>query len=316
MSSILNKFSAKMSTTPQTGGRPPAAVELSPESVIAAAKSGFRRGESAPGEAGVYASAPLPRGALVPGIEEANVRMPDAVASAIRSALEQVSPRTHVVTLVLPDTVVRVFVLDFDSLPSRAAEAVPVVRFRLRKMVPFDVEPAGVGYQMLSRNEAECKVLAAVIPGPILAEYEAAVRAAGYEPGAVLPSSLAALETLGSMEAVLAANLNTQSITTAITNGQDLLLYRTLDLPADPMQRITEIQRSIAVAIAYYEDKLGARPRQLYYAGIDMASEFAQWIGDPELTIVEWAPRPDAGAMTTLPQTSYAGVAGALEGVS
>jgi len=42
-------------------------------------------------------------------------------------------------------------------------------------------------------NKHECKVLAAVLPGPVLAEYEAAVRAAGFEPGAVLPSSLAAL---------------------------------------------------------------------------------------------------------------------------
>ena len=100
--------------------------------------------------------------------------------------------------------------LDFDSLPAKPAEAIPVVRFRLRKMVPFDVEHAGVSYQVLSQNETECKVLAAIVPGPILAEYEAAVRAAGYEPGAVLSSSLAALEAVDAMEAVLAANLSAQ----------------------------------------------------------------------------------------------------------
>ena len=124
--------------------------------------------------------------------------------------------------------------LDFDSLPAKPAEAIPVLRFRLRKMVPFDVEHAGVSYQVLSREQDECKVLAAVLPGPILAEYEAAVRAAGYEPGAVLPSSLAALEAVDSMEAVLAANLSTVALTTSIANGSDLLLYRTLDLPEDP----------------------------------------------------------------------------------
>ena len=142
------------------------------------------------------------------------------------------------VTLVLPDTLVRVFVLDFDSLPAKAAEAISVVRFRLRKMVPFDVEHAGVSYQVLAQSEDECKVLAAVIPGPVLAEYEAAVRAAGYEPGAVLPSSLAALEAVDEMEAVLAANLSATAMTTSIANGQDLLLYRTLELPADPAVRI------------------------------------------------------------------------------
>ena len=71
------------------------------------------------------------------------------------------------------------------------------------------------------------------MPGPILAEYEAAVRAAGYEPGAVLPSSLAAIETVDAMEAVLAANLSARGMTTLIANGQDLLLYRNIDLPED-----------------------------------------------------------------------------------
>ncbi len=57
-------------------------------------------------------------------------------------------------TVVLPDSVVRVFVLDFDSLPSKAAEVFPVLRFRLRKMVPFDVEHAGVSYQVLRKRRA------------------------------------------------------------------------------------------------------------------------------------------------------------------
>ncbi len=118
------------------------------------------------------------------------------------------------------------------------------------------------------------------------------------------------------MEAVLAANLSARAITTSIATGQELLLYRTLDLPEEPAQRIAEIQRSIAVAAAYFEDKLGARPRTLYYAGVQDTAEFAASIGDPELSVAEWASRPEEGAMTPLPQTSFAGVAGALAGAS
>ncbi len=158
----VNSMLSKVKIGTPSGGRPPAAVEIAPEGVLAAALPGT-------GQAPVYAFQPLPAGALMPGIGEPNLRAPEAVASAIRSALGQVSPRTRAVTLVLPDTAVRVFVLDFDSLPAKAAEAIPVLRFRLRKMVPFDVEHAGVSYQMLSESKTECKVLAAVMPGPILA---------------------------------------------------------------------------------------------------------------------------------------------------
>jgi len=307
MSSMLNKV--KISS--HAGGRPGAAVELAPEGVLAA----VLRGGPKPGHSPEYAFVPLPPGALIAGIGEPNLRTPEVVAIAIRKALGDVSPRTRAVTVVLPDMAVRVFVLDFDSLPARSAEVLPVLRFRLRKMVPFDVERAGISYQMLAQNKTERKVLVAVLPGPILAEYEGAVRAAGYEPGAVLPSSLAALETIDSLEAVLAANLSGAALTTSITSGQDLLLHRVLDLPEDPGLRISEIQRSIAVAAAYFEDKLQARPRELRFAGAYEAQEFARWIDDPELEVVDFVPRPPAeqpgGAAWP---TSVAGVTGALAG--
>jgi type IV pilus assembly protein PilM len=303
VNSILSK--AKLGS--QSGGRPPAAVEVTPDGVMAAALP-------APGHSPVYAFVPLPAGALVPGIGEPNLRAPEAVANAIRSALGQVSSHSRAVTLVLPDPLVRVFVLDFDSLPTKTSEAISVLRFRLRKMVPFDVEHAGISYQVLSQDKTECKVLTAVLPGSVLAEYESAVRAAGYEPGVVLPSSLAALEAVDSIETVLAANLSALALTTTIANGHDLLLYRTLDLPVDPALRLSEIQRGIAVAAAYFEDKLQARPRRMHYAGNDEAEVFARWIGDPELAVVDLAPRPERGAATPLGSVSIAGVTGALAG--
>jgi type IV pilus assembly protein PilM len=305
MTSILNAAKLKR----ETGGRPPAAVEISPEGVLAAALP-------TAGGTPVYAFEPLPEGFVVPGIEEPNLRAPEAVASAIRSALDKVSPRSRVATLVLPDTLVRVFMLDFDTLPTKSAESLPVMRFRLRKMVPFDVEQAGVSYQILSQTKDQCKVLAAIIPGPVLAEYEAVVRSAGYEPGAVLPSSLAAIETVNAMEAVLAANLSSRGITTLITNGQELLLYRNLELPEEAGERAREIERTVAVATAYYEDRLGARPEKLYYTGNREAAEFATWLGENELPVVELAPKPDSGAMTSLGDSSVAGVTGALTGAT
>jgi type IV pilus assembly protein PilM len=307
----------KVQWIPKPGGRPPVVVELASQGVLAAALPG-------PGKPPVYAFAPLPPGALVPGMNEPNLQVPEAVIAGVRTALGQVAPRTRAVTLLLPDALVRVFVLDFDALPGNTAEAVSVLRFRLRKMIPFDVEQAGVSYQMLAEKKDGCKVVVAVIPGSVLAEYEAVVRQAGYEPGGVLSTSLAGLAAIKSSEPALAANLGELTLTTAITKGDDLLLYRILDLPEDPAQRLQEVQRDIAVATAYYEDKLGAPPQQLYFAGLsaghDSAAEaFVRWIQQsnlPQLTVTEVAPRPKTGAVTPLGNLSLAGVVGALAGVA
>ena len=159
-------------------------------------------------------------------------------------------------------------------------------------------------------------VIAAALPSNILDEYETVVRGAGYEPGAVMPSALAALATLESDEPLLAAVLSKVAITTSITKGDDLLLYRTLDLPEDPGQRLLEVQRSVAVAAAYYEDKVSVLPRELYFAGNGTAAEFERWFGTSELKIIDLAPRPSTGAATSLSNMSIAGLSGALAGAA
>lgn len=291
--------------------RPRAAVELAPEGALAAALPGG-------GEQPVYAYAALPAGALVPGIAEPNLRIPEAVGEALRTALDATSPRSHAVTLIVPDTSARVFVLDFDTLPEKPAEVLPVLRFRLRKMVPFEVDHAGVSYQLLpqSGSGSALRVLATIMPGPILAQYEAAVRAADYEPGAVLPSSLAALSAQDSMEPLLTANLSSVALTTSITSGDDLLLFRTVELPDGDAARVAEVQRSVAVAAAYYEDKLGAPARRLHYTGAVDIGEFTRAVGDADLEVVEMAPAPARGAVTALGPIGFAGITGALAGVA
>jgi type IV pilus assembly protein PilM len=300
---------SKVNPGTTSGGRPSAAIEITPDGVLAAALQG--RNESP-----VYAFEALRPGMLIPGISEFNMSSPETVSAAIRAVLASVSPRTRAVTIVVPDTAVRVFVLDFDSLPARAAEVVPVLRFRLRKMVPFEVEHAGASYQVLSQSKTECRVLVAVLPSTVLEEYEGVVRAAGYEPGAVMPSTLAALAATDSTEPILAACISRASITTSIIHGDDLLLYRTLDLPEDPNDRLLEVQRSVAVAAAYYEDKISALPKELYFSGNGPAKEFEHWFGPSELKILDLAPRPETGAATSLGEHSFAGITGALAGAA
>jgi type IV pilus assembly protein PilM len=295
------------------GGRPAAACEITPEGVTAAATP-------AVGQAPVYAAEPIPADSLRPGLLESNVANHAAVSSAIRSAMNQVQPRVKSLTVVVPDSAVRVFLLDFDTLSSRQDEALPVLRFRLRKSVPFDVEHAGISYQVLSegssRLETQWKVLAAIIPGPILEEYEAVVRMAGFEPGALMPASLAALAAIDSQEAVLVANLSAQALSTSIVSGNDILLYRTVELPLDPLGVQAEVQRAIAVAAAFFEDRLQAKARTLMYSGLMSAKDFAEMLDDPELTVTDVVSRPSTGIASALRNQSLAGVTGVLTGTN
>jgi type IV pilus assembly protein PilM len=154
-----------------------------------------------------------------------------ALVGAVRTALEQVGQRGRDVTLVVPDAAVRVLLLDFDALPAKAAEALPVVRFRLKKLLPFDADGAAVSYQVMATTRAGLQVLAVAMPREVKAEYERLVREAGFEPGAVLPSTLAALAGLAEGETpMLVVNAGLEGVTTAIVKSGVLLLHRTVDL--------------------------------------------------------------------------------------
>jgi type IV pilus assembly protein PilM len=173
---------------------------------------------------------------VTPGLKAGNILDKTAVVAAVRRALDAVAgtrERTRDVTVVVPDSAVRVLFVDFDQLPSKVAEALPVVRFRLKKLLPFDADDAMVSYQVMSSEKGSVKLLAVAMPRAVLEEYEAVVLAAGYLPGAVLPSTLAALAGLDeNPAAVLVVNAGMGGVTTAIVQAGTLLLHRSVDMSA------------------------------------------------------------------------------------
>ena len=93
--------------------------------------------------------------------------------------------------LILPDFCARVAVLEFDAFPTDPKEQMSLVRFRMKRSVPFDVESAAVSFhpQGVEGKGDEVVVVAAALE--IIARYEAPFRAAGLHPGIVTTSAIA-----------------------------------------------------------------------------------------------------------------------------
>jgi type IV pilus assembly protein PilM len=225
-----------MDLLPKTlGTRPRLAIELRPEGVVAA------RAEDAQATLSAISFGGLGDGAIVPGLKAGNLSARAETVAAVKKALEAVALKERQTTLVLPDAAVRVLLLDFDQLPAKAEEALPVVRFRLKKLLPFDADDAIVSYQVMSSTKAGVRVLAVAVPREVLAEYESVVRDAGFEPGAVLPSTLAACAGLDESDTpVLLVNAGETGVTTAIVQSGVLVLHRTVDLAAHALEETLE----------------------------------------------------------------------------
>lgn len=284
--------------------RPRLACEITLEGVVAA-----RLGDA---EQTTTTFAPLFAGAFIPGIKTPNIVDKAAVVAALKRALDAVEARDKRLTVVVPDASARVLILDFDTLPTKLAEALPVIRFRLRKLVPFEVDDAAISFQIMHQTDEEIRALVTVMPNAVLTEYEEAVRLAGYEPGVVLPSTLASLAALVQSDPALVVNLNGNSVTTAITRGDELLLHRSIELPMDQAQREEELRHAVTVSIAYFEDTMASIPNAVFYAGPGGAPELTRVLEIEQFRVRDLVSAAAAGTGNTVPKGLMAGVSGAL----
>jgi type IV pilus assembly protein PilM len=197
----------------------------------------------------------LPVGAIVPSAVETNFVDPAAVNKAVAAACERVRSGDEEVALILPDPVIRVFVQHFEEFPRSDEEAIPMLRWKLKKSVPFEADETIISYMRQAPRESGVDVVTALARLRIIREYESLAESVGLFPGVVLSSSLAAISLLEDPKATLLARISNSTLTTAIVRSGVLCGYRCTDLPAQggyltPQMLLEEV---FPVA-AYYQD--------------------------------------------------------------
>jgi type IV pilus assembly protein PilM len=212
--------------------------------------------------------APLAEGVVEPSPIKENILDMVAFTAAVKKLVPPGGRRAA--ALILPDNAMRLTVLEFENLPEKEEERIALVRFRLKKTVPFDVETAAVSYFIQTGN----KVVVAVAPADIIAQYEAPFRAAGLQPGIVTPGALTLLELLPATGSYLVAHQNSGALAVLVVSNGILTLSRSLELnsenASDPLD---EIVSDLYATSVYVEDQAGARPDRLYLAGFGAESK-------------------------------------------
>lgn len=244
--------------------RPQVACEISAGAVVAA------RARAQGDRLEVYTAKDLPEGVVSPDLTEANVLRGEALRDALGAALEEVGGRARDVIAILPDAAVRVVLLDFETLPEKREEAEAVVRFRLKKSLPFDVEKARLSYQVQPGGGSgkELKVIAAVALASVLDEYEAAFRDSGYIPGVVLPSMLAALGAVDAVRPTLVVKVDPFTTSIAILEGQKLLLFRTLENARGLNITGEQLAEDVYPSVVFFQDTYKMDVEQVFVAGL------------------------------------------------
>jgi len=286
--------------------RPRVACEVSAERVVAA-----RAAEGALSLEAVSAQG-LSSGTVTPGLQHANVTGREALVSVLRDALAAVTGRSRDITLVIPDASTRILLLDFDTLPEKPQDADSIVRFRLKKSLPFDVDTSSVSFDRQPADNG-VRVVAAVTPKSVLEEYESVVRDAGYNPGAVLPSTIAALGVVDGSRPTMVIKVESGTTTFAIVDQNQLLLYRSLEYGGAAVTG-ESLADDVNTSLVYFEDRYGISVDRVLVTGVQSAQGLqAAFSSNASLRVEELLSSSMAGAGAgNVSRSALAGVAGAL----
>jgi len=286
--------------------RPRVACEISADRLVTARASEDRANLEA------ATTAVFPPGFLTPGLQQANIAEREKLVPALRDSIAAVAGRSRDICLVIPDASTRVMLLEFETLPDKAVDADAVVRFRLKKSLPFDVDQSAVSFERQG-TAIPVRVMAAVTPRSVLEEYESVVRAAGYNPGAVLPSMLAALGLVDASRPTMVIKVERGTTTFAIVDQDQLLLYRALENGGTEVTGESLVD-DVNTSLVYFEDRYGVGVDRMLVTGVQSAQGLQEALrATSNIRVEELVSSASMGAAAgNVNRSALAGVMGAL----
>jgi type IV pilus assembly protein PilM len=234
--------------------RPLVAVEVRARSVgvVRMARAGGRTG------LGAAAFLELPEGCVKLSMTQPNILDTDTFTRTLRAVLERAGVlEGGRVALVLPDPVARVALVPSAEVKGSPSQVDELIRFRLRKAVPFEVREAHVATAAGGARSGDPLMVGAIYR-PVLEGYEAACRAVGLHPGLVELSGLALLNAAFAPRPTadrLLVNWDEGYVSLILARGEWPILVRTLT--SEAASSPDDIAREVGNTVLYYRERLG-----------------------------------------------------------
>ena len=213
---------------------------------------------------------------LAPGVLDVsaahpNIRDVEALEQAVEEILVELGPLPRPeAAIILPDGASRLTLLDFDDLPSSADERLKLLRFRLLKSVPFDIESARIAYHV-EKVGTRRRVFVQALSEETVGQYERVLERFDLWPGYVGGSTVTTLNLLDTSGMTLLAKLSDRTLTMAAVDHGRLQMIRTVETTLstvdDEHRAIQDLTSDLYPTLVFIADTLGAPAHHITMAG-------------------------------------------------
>jgi len=149
----------------------------------------------------------------------------------------------------------------------------------------------------------------------VLEDYEAAFRDAGFNPGVVLPSMLAALGAAEAQRPTLVVKVDARTTSIAILNADQLQLFRTLENSRGVTVTGDQLAEDVYPSVVFFQDTYHLNIEKIFVAGIsDTGSAGPALRAQTGAEVQELVNASQLGVSSggSVPRWRMAGVVGAL----
>ena len=149
----------------------------------------------------------------------------------------------------------------------------------------------------------------------VIEDYEAAFRDAGFSPGVVVPSMLAALGAADAKKPTLVVKVDAHTTSIAILNEDQLQLFRTLENQRGVTITGEQLAEEVYPSVVFFQDTYHLNIARIYLAGLPDTSAAAAALSvqsEAEVLDLVAASQLGASAGSAVPRWRMAGVVGSL----
>ncbi len=228
---------------------------------------------------------------FTPGVLGGPLREPASFSEQLGAFVEELPGPIREASLVLPDSWLRLIFSEFSEIPRRQRERDEVLRWKLKRLVPFGVDDLRISALEVAafpHQEEPRRVLLGFALEILLTQLEEAFRGAGIELGRITNTTLALLAGIEDSVAVkdLAALVNVQpdAFTLSYLYRAEPLLYRFKAFGEEGEDRFQAraVRRDLRLTISFVEQQFPELPlhRLLLAAPPEEEALWLEWLDD------------------------------------
>jgi hypothetical protein len=206
---------------------------------------------------------------VAPSFDRPNVTGPAVLEEAIAQGKRNLRLSAGSAAILIPESSVRVFVINVDSFPASGKERNAFIRWRIGKQMPLIPEDARIDYAV-TPGRGTRRVIVAMARQVVVWEYEALFEKAGVRPVVVTAPSLALVNLVrGDVRGnrvLLNIEDETLSVLALTDPGWSLYRLKDIGLPggSGAEERVDNIVREVENTVRFLEDRDKSRIEGLW----------------------------------------------------